>query len=155
MTNPIIKKITNRLTNKIALVVISVLNISLITFSTFLPLKSFAKKETVDNVADAKIGNIEYGVGFFNIFLETFLNILRTGVNVIFIPICIAIIILKLVIIILGFLGGGQGNEMAQHIKHIFLTLLILGILIAFGQGNNIVKFFLENFATPKPGPTP
>lgn len=73
-------------------------------------------------------------------------NILGGGglvLNFVAIPICCIVVVIKLIMIVVGFMGGGQGSEMATHIKHIFIAMIIGGIILYLTNGNNLINIML------------
>jgi hypothetical protein len=104
-----------------------------------------ALAEDVKELRDTKIKELNYGTGFFQLVPQTMFGILRTMVNWVFIPVCIAIVVIKLVIIVLAFMGGGNNDDTAKHIKHIFITIFLLGVFLVLGNGNNLISIFLPS----------
>jgi hypothetical protein len=129
---------TSNKINKIRQYIIALFTITLSSFS--LAINALAK---VDGNGQLEVVENKYGISLFEAVGGSMLGLAQSVLTLIAVPICICIIIAKLVIIVLGFLGGGQGQEMANHIKHIFICLILLGVVIYLAQGKNILDAFV------------
>ena len=107
----------------------------------------FAADTTKNDEKISKYSDGLPGTSLLNELSENIIGYLILTLIFIIIPVTSIVIVIKLAIIIMGFMGGSQGQEMANHLKHIFIALILLGTFLFIASGNNFTKsFFIDKF---------